>query len=171
LNAFAAKYWTGQANAPIYFYTGNEGPIETFYYNSGAVFEWAEQVGALVVFAEHRFYGQSLPFGNESFTHEHLGKLSVEQALADFAEIIRYVKEMFPALSQSPVLSFGGSYGGMLTAWFRQKYPNVIEGGLASSAPVLQWPELGADPYMFFRGVTNDWAESVPLFSWSPQWN
>ncbi len=29
--------------------------------------------------AEHRYYGQSLPFGENSFTKENIGYLSVEQ--------------------------------------------------------------------------------------------
>lgn len=45
------QYWDG--NGPIFFYTGNEGPITRFWDNSGFVFEAAEKFNALVIFGEH----------------------------------------------------------------------------------------------------------------------
>ena len=35
---------------------------------------------------------------------------------------------MTKGASQSPVVAFGGSYGGMLAAWMRAKYPQIIVG-------------------------------------------
>jgi hypothetical protein len=38
----------------------------------------AEEHNALVVFAEHRFYGTSMPFGNKTFEKENLRFLTIE---------------------------------------------------------------------------------------------
>ena len=80
---------------PILFYTGNEGDIMMFYSNTGLMFELAEQWSALVIFGEHRFYGQSLPFGKDSFTNQNLGLLSVEQAMADYANFLTWFKYVY----------------------------------------------------------------------------
>jgi len=67
-----------------------------------------------------------------SFTLQHdpkyIGYLSSEQALADFADYLTYLKESTKGLANSPVIAFGGSYGGMLAAWFRTKYPHICDG-------------------------------------------
>ena len=57
-----------------------------------------------------------------------LNYLTAEQALADFAELIRYIKQTVPGATSSPVIVIGGSYGGMLATWMRLKYPNLVLG-------------------------------------------
>jgi hypothetical protein len=56
------------------------------------MWDLAPQFGAMIVFAEHRYYGESMPYGwNESVTYSepaNLRWLTAEQALADFAELI-----------------------------------------------------------------------------------
>lgn len=139
----ASQHWNG-TDSPIFFYTGNEGDIDGFAQNTGLMWEWAPEFGALLVFAEHRYYGKSMPYGNESYqSPEHLGYLTAEQALADYADLLQYLKATLPGARNSPVVSFGGSYGGMVAAWFRIKYPHITVAALAASAPVLQ-----------FRGLT-----------------
>ena len=46
------KYWTGPDD-PIFFYAGNEGPIEGFWDATGFVHEYAPDFKALVIFPEH----------------------------------------------------------------------------------------------------------------------
>jgi hypothetical protein len=53
-----------------------------FWQNTGFVTDFlAKYFGGLVVFAEHRFYGETLPFGNNSFIQPNIGFLTSEQAL------------------------------------------------------------------------------------------
>ena len=75
------------------------------------MWEVAPDFNAMLVFAEHRYYGESMPFGRDSFKNvSHLGYLTSEQALADFAVLITALKQNY---GQVPVIAFGGSYGGM----------------------------------------------------------
>ena len=46
-------YWTQGNSTALFFYTGNEGPIDQFWENTGFVFKAAEMFKALVVFGEH----------------------------------------------------------------------------------------------------------------------
>ncbi|XP_061575747.1 lysosomal Pro-X carboxypeptidase [Cololabis saira] len=155
----ADQHWH-QPDGPILFYTGNEGDITWFCNNTGFMWEVAEELGAMLVFAEHRYYGESLPFGQDSYSDsKHLNYLTSEQALADFAVLIQNLKSTVPWAVHSPVIAVGGSYGGMLSAWLRIKYPNVVLGALASSAPIWQFP--GMVPCGdFYKIVTQDFARS-----------
>lgn len=53
-----------------------------------------------------------MPFGKDSYkSAETLGYLNSQQALADFAVLIRSLKKNHSS-EASPVVVFGGSYGG-----------------------------------------------------------
>jgi len=108
------------------------------------MWENAAKFGAQMVFAEHRFFGESLPFGM-SFDMDpaHMRYLSVEQALADYASLILHLRrEVWKC--DPPIVTFGGSYGGMLSSWLRIKYPSAVDGAVAGSAPI--WAFDGEEP-------------------------
>jgi len=79
-----------------------------------------------ILFVEHRYYGDSNPEGEENPGFKFL---TVEQALQDFIQVVQKIN-----IHDLPVIAFGGSYGGMLSAWIRLKYPHVIRGAVAGSA-------------------------------------
>jgi lysosomal Pro-X carboxypeptidase len=134
-------------NQTILFYTGNEASVEIYVNSTGFAWEHAAELGARIVFMEHRFYGESLIPGAGDASGGDLHLLTMEQALADYARAIYLLKQEWNSAG-SPVIALGGSYGGMLSAWLRMKYPGAVQGALAASAPILAFDGLG----QFARG-------------------
>ena len=135
-------YVKGSTEGPIFFYTGNESPVDQYVNQTGLMWELAPKHDALVVFAEHRYQGESVPdlqMWNDPerlrydgcFTH-----LTSSQALADYAKLISFLDPTH----KRPVILFGGSYGGMLSAWMRMLYPSSVAGAIAASAPIWGLP-------------------------------
>ncbi|KAL8250930.1 hypothetical protein R6Q59_034623 [Mikania micrantha] len=161
------NHWVGPSRmGPIFLYCGNEGDIEWFAANTGFVWELAPRFGAMIIFIEHRYYGESMPYGSRNEAYKNvstLAHLTAEQALADYAVLITDLKRNLSA-EASPVILFGGSYGGMLAAWMRLKYPHIAIGALASSAPILQFEDI-VPLDTFYNIVSNDFRrESTSCF-------
>ena len=140
----------------IFFYTGNEANVELYVNLTGFMWENAATFNAVLVFAEHRYFGESLPFPGEPMpTGDKLKFLNTDQALADYAELIAALRADVPSAHQlvpqmAAVIGFGGSYGGMLCTWLRSKYPSALDGCIAGSAPVIQF--TGMQPPVDFDG-------------------
>ena len=81
---------------------------------------------------EHRYYGESLPFGNL----KDMRYLSSKQALADLAEFITWAKKFYN-LEKAKVIVTGGSYSGNLAGWARSQFPFLIDAAVATSGPSL----------------------------------
>lgn len=73
---------------------------------------------------------------HRNVTTENLRYLTVDQALADMANFIPYIKSKYipTGVKYAPVVLVGYQYGGGLVAWFRQKYPHLVAGVWSSSA-------------------------------------
>ncbi|POM59833.1 Lysosomal Pro-X carboxypeptidase [Phytophthora palmivora] len=122
-------------NGSIFFYVGNEADVTLYLNHTGIMWENAAAFNALLIFAEHRYFGKSIPFGLDVL--DHMEFLSTQQALADYAVLIETLKDDLGV--DVPVIGFGGSYGGMLGTWFRMKYPHIVDGVIAGSAPVVNF--------------------------------
>lgn len=91
---------------------------------------------------------------------ENLRYLTSEQALRDLANF-RVKMSNFLGMNNAKWISFGGSYSGALSAWFRAKYPHLVHAAVASSAPLFAKVNF----YEYLEVVANS------LRSVSPQCN
>ena len=93
--------------APVLFYAG---PITDFWASAGFVHYLGAKLGAVVLFAEARYYGESVP--------EHdMRWLRTELIIADYANLVTQLKRRGELATESPVVVFGGSYGGTLATF------------------------------------------------------
>lgn len=125
------------------------------------MWELAPRHKAQVIFMEHRYEGQSLPF---NLSKKCMSYSSSIQALADFVTLLNHVNP----LSHNPVIAFGGSYGGMLSSWLRMKYPNIVAGAIAASAPIWGLPKtkppnsIAASSRVVSKGVSMPYPPTQP---------
>jgi hypothetical protein len=139
------------APCPVIYYCGNEDDIGAFVNSTGFLWQLRMDLKAALVYVEHRYYGTSQPNATAS-APDAFEFLSSQQVLADFASVAAVLQKS----GLGPVLAVGGSYGGMLAAWCRQKYPGLFTAALASSAPVLAFQD---------RSLTNP-AAPLPTGYW-----
>jgi len=157
------QYWD-KLEGPLFFYAGNEGDVTSFVNNTGFIWDIAPLFKAKVIFAEHRYYGVTLPFGKQKpsvKTKKEFSKLNSEQALADYALLLTSEIEAARQFQNKKlkIVSFGGSYGGMLSAWLRIKFPHIVDASVASSAPINYFYEQ-VDCSLFNKVVTDGFKQT-----------
>ncbi|KAM9318629.1 thymus-specific serine protease [Pholidichthys leucotaenia] len=137
--AFPQRFFVNEAfwhhtDGPVFLFIGGEGPIYEFDVLMGHHVDMAKEYGALLLALEHRFYGDSI--NPDGLKTESLTDLSSQQALADLAAFHQHISRSFNLSHRNTWISFGGSYAGALSAWLRGKFPNLVYGAVASSAPI-----------------------------------
>ena len=71
LRADGAQSAAAALKGPILFYTGNESPIDEYVNNTGLMWSLAPKLGALLVFAEHRYEVTKRPFRDAPFCNKN----------------------------------------------------------------------------------------------------
>ncbi|MBC7467038.1 MAG: hypothetical protein H7256_13700 [Bdellovibrio sp.] len=135
---FNQRYWINSdyatsIDAPVLFHICGEGNAEQGYFLNDNALVWAKALGARVVYLEHRYYGQSLPFADLS--SDHMQYLTLDNVLEDMANFQKLISASNGWLGKW--ISIGGSYSGTLSALYRQRHPELVVGALASSAPMI----------------------------------
>lgn len=134
---FAQRYYVDETygptnDAPVFFYICGESACSKRALN-GAIRNYAKKFKAKLVALEHRYYGESMPF--DSLATKDLVFLNTEAALEDLAYFQVHLQKEKNWTGKW--IAFGGSYPGSLSAYYRLKYPTLVAGALASSAPVM----------------------------------
>jgi pimeloyl-ACP methyl ester carboxylesterase len=83
------------------------------------------------------FLIEKTSFYNSDLSTANLAYLSSEQGLADLATFRQFIHQKLNLTDSKKWISFGGSYSGSLSAWFRLKYPHLVHGAVSSSAPMI----------------------------------
>mmetsp|Transcript_10428 Transcript_10428/g.26773 ORF Transcript_10428/g.26773 Transcript_10428/m.26773 type:complete len:471 (-) Transcript_10428:34-1446(-) len=146
--------WKGASNADamITFIPGGESAMGGMY-NYEILRELAYSRGGIVITMEHRFYGDSIP-GGPDVKVANMGLLTIEQAMADYADLISRTRAKYEC-PHCPVVAGGGSYSGKLAAYMRLKYPSIVDMALAASAPVFLDSPGFDNSYRYYEIVTN----------------
>ncbi|CAI4232956.1 unnamed protein product [Auanema sp. JU1783] len=128
-----------KTNGIVFLMLGGEGRLNDKWVRNENVsmMQWAAQHKAAAFQLEHRFYGPRdyAPYNNQ--TADILQKyLTIDQALADIAAFIIKMNELYFNGQTTRWVTFGGSYPGSLSAFFREKYPQLTIGAVSSSSAV-----------------------------------
>ena len=157
------KHWAGPP-APIIFVTCVEaGPAPYYFGEYGWVIDTlGAELGALLVFAEHRGFGLTYPQPKEPGGDlsgwkpdaAHVGVLTEEQVLADYTALAGALRSNLSAW-ESPLVAIGGSLAGEMATWWRSRYPHMVDMALAASAPIFG-----------FTGAASNGAPLCDQFAW-----
>lgn len=111
---------------PILLYEGEEGPLDCavsittranglgfcliLVKNSTIFFTFAQELGGMAVSLEHRYFGESMPFGNStvSWTPMNMKYLTLDNVMADAVNFVNMLKTNYSGASESKTLVTSG---------------------------------------------------------------
>uniref|UniRef100_A0A158R4A1 Serine protease K12H4.7 n=1 Tax=Syphacia muris TaxID=451379 RepID=A0A158R4A1_9BILA len=151
-NNLNVRYWHNTQyyveGGPHFLFLAGESTANEYWVTEEVqIMRSARAYNASVYMLEHRYYGFSWPT-EDQLTSNLKEFLNAEEALADIAYFIETMNKQ-NNYTNPKWITFGGSYAGVLSAWFREYYPHLTVGAIATSAPV----EIKADFYEYVMVV------------------
>eukprot|EP00128_Syssomonas_multiformis_P005112 Colp12_sorted_trinity150504_noHs@25149 len=152
------------SDGPVLFYVGPENAASDYTLPCTSLYDFAQQLGSpAIITAEHRFFGKSWPANMTAETMQSvLETLTLDNILTDYVKVIRhYTQGPEAQYANRKVITFGGSYGGFLSAMLRASFPADVHSAVASAAPVFftgsgisdgTWYDTVATIYSSFDG-------------------
>ncbi|KAI9372756.1 serine carboxypeptidase S28-domain-containing protein [Aspergillus egyptiacus] len=149
VGTYQNRFWVNEAyyrpGGPVVLYDAGETSGEwsaTLLTSNSSLKSLLQEVNAIGIVWEHRYYGASLPYPVTTDTPpDHFKYLNTRQALADipyFAE--NFTRSAFPDTDltpeSTPWVMVGCSYPGIRAALARNEYPDTIFASYAAGAPV-----------------------------------
>ncbi|KAI0106598.1 peptidase S28 [Hypoxylon sp. NC0597] len=138
---YNSTFWKGPGSPIILFTPGEVGAINYLSFLTDVALPSliAESVGGAILLVEHRYWGSSTPYADQST--KNLQSLNLYQVVSDFVHFARTVELPFDTNSSSnapeaPWIWTGGSYSGALGAWIESLAPGTFWATHSSSAPV-----------------------------------
>ncbi|KAI2465384.1 endoprotease endo-Pro [Annulohypoxylon bovei var. microspora] len=153
---YNATHWKGPGS-PVVLITPGESAAkgyEIFLTEAAISGLIAKEVGGAVILIEHRYWGNSTPYENQ--TTKNLQFLNTDQAIADFTHFARTVKLPFDMngtgitnAPNAPWIWSGCSYPGALGAWTESIAPGTFWATHSTSGPL----EAIYDFWQYFHGT------------------
>ena len=69
--------------------------------------------------------------------------------------LVKYIRKNYN-MEDKACIVFGGSYGGMLAGWLRQKYPATFQGALSASGPSVYFKDAPSAPEMAYSEIATE---------------
>lgn len=160
-----SENWKGPGH-PILVIVGGESPLVLPMLYPYVYQGLAKEFNAFVLSPEHRFYGKSQPV-KQATDEELIQYLSPDQAILDAISLIQYTRESIgcsmnkASKDYCPVITFGASYPGFLSAMLRFRFPEIIDISYAASAPLNVHAQI-VEPEAYFDRITEVAENAVP---------
>ncbi|CCD69714.1 Serine protease K12H4.7 [Caenorhabditis elegans] len=156
----------------VFLMLGGEGSINVtngdkwVRHEGETMMKWVAEFQAAAFQVEHRFYGSKeySPIGDQTTASMKL--LTIDQALADIKEFITQMNALYFKDDKPIWVTFGGSYPGSLSAFFRETYPEMTAGAVSSSSAVhvfVDYYEYAINTEKTYRTVSDSCGDVIKV--------